>query len=281
MFQTVGIVSKLNRKQAIQLASSISEALNRRRLQVRLEPGLAKQLNKPSLATPIESMKTDLVITIGGDGTILRTCLKLPKPEPPILAINMGSRGFLTEASPRNAIAAINQTLKGKYRLEHITKLASYVGKKRLPDALNEVSITSLAPAKLLKMHIWKDGQPVGYCHSDGAVVASQAGSTGYSLSAGGPVVDPDVSAFVFTPIAPLTVFHPIVFSMNSTIHIELQKQRKAVIIVDGHFQVETTPESSRVTISKSENDTTFIRLRGDFYQRLKSRLLFSEGRRP
>lgn len=279
MFKTVGVVSKLDRKQTLQLADKIADTLLAKKLQVRLEPSLAKHLEKPDLATPLEKMKTDLIITIGGDGTILRTCLRLPKPEPPILAINMGSRGFLTEVAPRDALQALNRALEGKYKLERTTKLASYLGETQLPDALNEVSMTSLAPAKLLKMRVWKDGELVGDCRSDGAVVASPTGSTGYSLSAGGPVIDPEVGAFVFTPIAPLTVFHPIVFSAKSTIHVDLQRGRKAIIIVDGHFQIETSPEQSRVTITKSENETRFIRFTGDFYHRLKSRLLFSEGR--
>ena len=280
MFKTVGVVSKLDRKQALQLADKITDTLLEKKLQVKLETNLAKQMKKPDLATPLERMKTDLIITIGGDGTILRTCLKLPKPEPPVLAINMGSRGFLTEVSPRDALIALDRVLEGKYTLERNTKLASYLGDMRLPDALNEVSMTSLAPAKLLKMRVWRDGELVGDCHSDGAVVASPTGSTGYSLSAGGPVIDPEVGAFVFTPIAPLTVFHPIVFSAKSTIHVELQKDRKAIVIVDGDFQTETSPEQSRVTILKSENDTRFVRFTGDFYHRLKGRLLFSEGRR-
>jgi len=280
VFKTVGIISRLDRKQSLQLANGIVKTLQAKGLQVKLEASLAKHLEKPDLAIPLEKMKTDLIVTIGGDGTILRTCLKLPKPEPPILAINMGARGFLAEVPPKDGMKAINQTLKGDYKLERTAKLASYLGKKRLPDALNEVSITSLAPAKLLRMHVWKDSELVGECQSDGAVVASQTGSTGYSLSAGGPVIDPDVQAFVFTPIAPLTVFHPIVFSADSTIHVDLRRPKRAVIVIDGHFQAETTPELSRVTISKSEYESNFIRFTGDFYHRLKGRLLFSEGRR-
>ncbi len=280
MFKTVGVVSRLERKKALQLADRVVDALIAKKLEVKLEPSLAKQLQKQDLATPLGKMKTDLVVAIGGDGTILRTCLKLPKPEPPILAINMGVRGFLTEVAPQEALKAIDQTLKGNYKTEHMIKLASQLGTNRLPDALNEVSITSLAPAKLLKMSIWKNSELVGDCQSDGAVIASQTGSTGYSLSAGGPVIDPNVQAFVFTPIAPLTVFHPIVFSTNSTIHIELQRPKKAVIVIDGHYQTETTPQLSRITITKSKYESTFIRFTGDFYHRLKGRLLFSQGRR-
>lgn len=279
MIKSVGVVGRVDRKQALQLAAKIVSALEAKRMRIRLEPNLAKRLQKPSLTTSLEKMKADLIVTIGGDGTILRTCLQLLKPEPPILAVNMGARGFLAEVAPSEALSALNQTLKGDYKLERTTKLASYLGKTRLPDALNEVSITSLAPAKLLNMRIWKDKELVGQCQSDGAVVASQTGSTGYSLSAGGPVIDPEVQAFVFTPIAPLTVFHPIVFSANSTIHVQLERPKRAVIVIDGHYQAKTMPKLSRITIRKSEHVTSFVRFTGDFYNRLKGRLLFSQGR--
>jgi NAD+ kinase len=279
VFKTVGVVCRLDRKKALQLADRVVDSLQAKKLDVKLEHNLAKQLRKQDLATPLGKMKTDLVIIMGGDGTILRTCLKLPKPEPPILAVNLGVRGFLTEVAPQDTLKAIDQTLKGNYRTDHVIKLASQLGETKLPDALNEVSITSLAPAKLLRMSIWKNSELVGECHSDGAVVASQTGSTGYSLSAGGPVIDPNVQAFVFTPIAPLTVFHPIVFSAESTIHIELQKPKKAVIVIDGHYQIETTSQLSCITITKSKYESTFIRFTGDFYHRLKGRLLFSQGR--
>jgi NAD+ kinase len=279
VFKTAGVIGRVDRKQAVELAAKIVHSLEAKRVSVKLEPNLAKHLRRLELATHLSKMETDLVVTIGGDGTILRTCLQLPKPEPPILAVNMGARGFLAEVTPSECLRALDRTLKGDYRLERTTKLASVIGKKRLPDALNEVSFTSLAPAKLLSMRIWKDEELVGQCQSDGAVVASQTGSTGYSLSAGGPVIDPEVQAFVFTPIAPLIVFHPIVFSANSTIHVELERPKKAVIVIDGHYQIETSPELSRITITKSEFVTSFVRFQGDFYHRLKGRLLFSQGR--
>jgi len=279
VFKTVGVVSRVDRKQALQLAAKIASTLETQKLRIKLEPKLAKHIQKSDYATPLERMKTDLIVTIGGDGTILRTCLQLPKPEPPILAINMGARGFLAEVAPADALKALDRTLKGDYKLERTTKLALYLGKTRLPDALNEVSITSLAPAKLLSMRIWKNNELVGECQSDGAVVASQTGSTGYSLSAGGPVVDPSVKGFVFTPIAPLTVFHPIVFSTDSKIRVELARPKRAIIVIDGHFQAETTPQLSHIIVTKSEYESSFVRFRSDFYHRLKSRLLFSQGR--
>jgi len=280
LVKSVGVVSRVDKKEALQLATKLLEHLTAKGQKVKLEPKLAERISKPNLAVPLEKMRTDLIVTVGGDGTILWACLKLPKPEPPILAINMGVRGFLAEVSPEEGLRAVDKTLKGDYTLERYMKLASFFWKERLPDALNEVLITSQTPAKLLYMRILKDNSPVAECRSDGAVIASQVGSTGYSLSAGGPVLDPEVNAFVLTPICPLTVFHPIVFSAKSTVSVELLKPKRAVVVVDGHYQAETSPKNSRITVTKSEHESSFIRFREDFYHRLKGRLLFSRGER-
>lgn len=280
MVKKVGIVSRVDKKEALKLVSKMIRHLETKDLAVMLDPRLTKHANRPDLSTPLEKMQVDLVVTIGGDGTILRTCLQLPKPEPPILAINMGVRGFLAEVKPREALKALDRFFSGDFTMEHYMKLASYIGETRLPDALNELVFASRAPAKLLHMRLWKEDLPVAECRSDGAVVATQVGSTAYSLSAGGPVVDPDIKAFVFTPIAPLTVFHPIVFSAESTLDVELLSPKRAVVVIDGHYQTETGPKKSRITVTKSEHESRFVRFREDFYHRLKGRLLFSRGER-
>ena len=278
VFHTVGLVARVDKKKALDLAVKLSRYIEKKGLTVFLESALAKHAKKLDASKPLEKMKTDLVITVGGDGTILNTCLQIPKPEPPVLAINMGVRGFLTEVMPKDAFEAVDKCLEGSFALERCFKLASFIGKKRLPDALNEVFITSLAPAKLLHMRIWKNGEPVADCRSDGAVIASQVGSTGYSLSAGGPVLDPELDAFVFTPICPLTVFHPIVFSAKSSVSVELLNPKRAFVVVDGHYKVEMNPKEARITVVKSEYESSFVRFREDFYRRLISRLLFSRG---
>lgn len=279
MFQTVGLVARVDRKKALDLAVKLTRYLEKKRITVFLEPALAKHAEKMKASTPLEKMKTDLIITVGGDGTILNTCLKVPKPEPPILGVNMGVRGFLTEVMPKDTFRAIDNCLEGNFTLEHCFKLASFIGKERLPDALNEVFITSLAPAKLLHMRVWKNEMPVADCRSDGAVIASQVGSTGYSLSAGGPVLDPELDGFVFTPICPLTVFHPIVFSAKASISIELLNPKKAHVVVDGHHKVKMTPKEARIKVIKSEHESSFVRFEDGFYRRLKGRLLFARGK--
>ena len=274
----MGIVARVDRKGAMKFAAKLIAHLEEKGLSVFLEPKLAERTKKADNALPLEKMKTDLIITVGGDGTILRTCLLIPKPEPPILAINMGVRGFLAEVTPKEGLNAVDRCLEGRFTLERCMKLTSFIGDVRLPDALNEVFITSSTPAKLLYARIWKDGTAVAECRADGMVVASQVGSTGYSLSGGGPVLDPEVDAFVLTPVCPLTVFHPIVFSAESAISIELLKPKRAVVVIDGHFKTRIEPKHPRITITKSEYESSFVRFKGDFYHRLKGRLLFSRG---
>ena len=280
LFNSIGIVARTDRKDALQLARKLVAHLEAKKLNVFLEPELAENIKQPKLSTPLEKMHPEMLITIGGDGTILRTCLGIPKPEPPILAVDIGVRGFLTEVKPNKTVQAVDNCLRGKFILEHYTKLASSVEGKRLPDALNEVLISPDAPVKLLYSKIWVDKIPVAQCVADAVMVASQVGSTGYSLTAGGPVLDPRMDAFVLTPICPLAVFHPMIFPASSTVTVEVTKPQKTFVVVDGQHRKALETENPRLTVSKSEHLTTFIRFRKNFYRRLESRMLFYRGGR-
>jgi NAD+ kinase len=275
--KTVGIVARIDRKEALNLASKLADRFKNEGFNILLEPNLAKHLNRVEGSTPIENMKTNLIVTIGGDGTILRTCLRLSKPEPPILAIDMGVRGFLTEISPKSALEAVDKYLKGAYTVEHYSKLASFIGDTRLPDALNEVFVTSRHLAKLLHVRIRKDNKPIADCRADGVIISSQVGSTGYTVSAGGPILDPDLDAFVLTPVCPITFMRPIVFSSGSQVTVELLKPKVAKLVIDGDYQKLMDEKESSILIKKSEYESSFIRFGSHFYQRLKARLLFSK----
>ena len=278
VFNSVGLVARVDRKEALELAKELVDHLEAKGRPVFLEPKLAKNIGKLDAALSLKEMRVDLIITVGGDGTILRTCLLLPKPEPPILAINMGERGFLAEVPPKQGIMAVDKCLAGEFTLEHYTKLASFVDDASLPDALNEVFITTDAPAKLLYAKIMKDSIPISECRADGVIIASQVGSTGYSLSAGGPVLDPDANAFVLTQVCSLSIFRSIVFSASSKIVVEVVRPRRAVVVIDGHYRREIGVYKKLVTITKSENKSSLIRFKGNFYRRLQGRLLYPGG---
>jgi len=272
----VGIVARTDRKEAISVAAQIVDRFENEKFSILMEHSLAVLLKRHSSSTPLEKMRADLIVTIGGDGTILRTCLRIPKPEPPILAVDMGVRGFLTEVTPKKSLEAIERYLKGNYTIERCSKIASFIGDERLPDALNEVFVTSRHLAKLLHVRIRKDGVTIMDCRADGVIIASQVGSTGYAFSAGGPIIDPDLDAFVLTPVCPITFIRPIVFSSSSEVALELLKPKNAMVVIDGDYHKEIGEDAPLITIKKSEHASSFIRFKDSFYHRLKARLLFS-----
>ena len=275
VFKSVGLVARFDRKTAIKLAEDLAKYSKEKKLEVYVEDTLAEKMSTKEKRTPLEKMKTDFIITIGGDGTILRTCVSIPKPEPPILAINMGVRGFLTEVEPKQAFAAVDKCLKGQFTIEKCMKLSITADDIKFPDALNEVLISAGEPAKLLYARILKDREPILNCQADGLMVATQTGSTGYSLSAGGPVLDPGVNAFVLTPICALSVFRSIVFPASSSLTVDVIRPRKVLIVVDGHHRQIISSKIPGLTITRSKYETSFIRFKENFYNRLRSRLLF------
>jgi NAD+ kinase len=275
VFKTAGIVARYDKKQALKLAEELAEYLKNKGLEVYMEDTLTGKLNAPRKMVPLARMKTDFIITIGGDGTILRTCISAPKPEPPILAVNMGVRGFLTEVEPKAARTAVERTLKGDFKIEKCVKLAVSTDGETMPDALNDVVISAGEPSKILYTQILKDDKPILKCQADGLIVSTQTGSTGYSLSAGGPVLDSEVDAFVLTPICSLTVFRSLVFPADSKVTIEAIRPKEMLVLIDGNYRQLVKPKTHTLTITRSKNVTSFIRFKDDFYHRLRSRLLF------
>jgi len=275
LFKTVGLVSRFDQKQALKLAEELAEFLTKKGLKVYVEDSLANIVSCKEEFVPLAEMKTDFIVTIGGDGTILRTAISIPKPDTPILAINMGVRGFLTEVEPQSAYEAIERTLKGDYKIEKSTKMAVTAGKENLPDALNDVVISTGEPSKILYAEICKNSKPILKCQADGLIIGTQTGSTGYSLSAGGPVLDCEVDAFVLTPICSLTVFHSLVFPTDSTLTFNVLRPEKMLVLIDGNYRKMISTDKLVVTVTRSKNVTSFIRFESNFYDRLRNRLLF------
>jgi len=270
----VGIVSKFDRIKALNFVDTIVEHVLSRNLSIVLESKLANIKKMLQYSCPMNQMKTDFIVTIGGDGTILKTCLSIPEPETPILSINMGRRGFLTEVSPTNACGAIDSYLNGDYYLEKCMKISTTVNDVTLPDALNEVLIASKTPSKMISLNIMKNQEVLAYL-VDGLIISTPTGSTAYSLSAGGPVIDPKLEAFVVTPINSIVPASPIVFPSYDTIEVKLKKPDKALLVIDGQENLGLTRKNV-IKIRKSGHQAVFIRFRENFYTRLKKRLFIS-----
>ncbi|MDR0492447.1 MAG: NAD(+)/NADH kinase [Nitrososphaerota archaeon] len=274
MFKSVGLVSRYDKNQALKLSDTLAEYLTKKGLKVYIDDSLAGKITSKEQFIPLADMNTDFIITIGGDGTILRAAMNAPKPDTPLLTINMGVRGFLTEIEPQDACAAVDRILNDDYHIEKSTKMAVCAGKETLPDALNDVVISTGEPSKILYADICKDGKPILKCQADGLIISTQTGSTGYSLSAGGPVLDPTVDAFVLTPICSLTVFHSLVFPADSNLTFNVLKE-KMLVLIDGNYRKQITTDELTLNVTKSKNVTSFIRFETSFYDRLRNRLLF------
>jgi NAD+ kinase len=275
VFKSVGIVARYDKKQALNLAGKLAEYLKSKNLEVYVEDTLAGKLDVQEKTIPLTKMKTDFIITIGGDGTILRTSIAISKPEPPMLSINMGVRGFLTEVPPKKALEAVEKCLQGEYKIEKCAKLAMFTDECVIPDALNDIVVSAGEPSKILYTQIFKDEEPILKCQADGLIMSTQTGSTGYSLSAGGPVLDPDVDAFILTPICALTVFHSLIFPADSKVTIQAIRPKDVLVLVDGNYRQRVMQKNSTLTITRSKNVSSFIRFKDDFYNRLRSRVLF------
>ncbi len=275
LFKSVGLTARFDKKAAIKLVENLAKYLKEKGLNVYIEDTLANKMGTKENSIALEKMKTDFIVAIGGDGTILRTCASIPKPEPPILAINMGVRGFLTEVEPKQAFLAIDRCLKKEFEIEKCMKLSTTADDTKFPDALNEVLIVADEPVKLLYTRILKDKKPILNSQADGLMVSTQTGSTGYSLSAGGPVLDSEVDAFVLTSICALSVFRSIVFPADSSLTVEVARPRKIMVIIDGQFRKIVSSKLPNITVTRSKYETSFIRFKENFYHRLRSRLLF------
>ena len=256
----VGLISRLDDQRALEVAGTLAKQLRKRGVTVITELELAKR-GRLGGGKNLSDMRADLIVTVGGDGTVLKTCMTIPEPETPILAVNMGRRGYLTEVEPSKALGAIDLFMRGKYRLEKRAKLAVHLNGTPVVDALNELVVSSGSPSKMLDIELGIDTEQLLPFRGDGMIVSTPTGSTAYALSAGGPLVEPLVDAFVITFICPLAFLRPIVVAMNRSISIQLADPRlKALVVADGRFQ-RGLDNDVKLTLCKAKHSSVFVRI--------------------
>lgn len=273
MFKRIGIVSRVDLNEALKLANEIAGYLSRRKIEVILEEELAKAL-KLNLGRAITEMDADLILTIGGDGTILKTCMNIPRPETPILSIDMGRRGYLTEVPPERAFKAIDDCLAGRYSLEEHSKLSVFHEGKFLVDGLNEALIASKAPFKMLNFDVVAGDSKLVELRADGLIIATPTGSTAHAFSAGGPILETSLNALDLVFICPLKAIRSIVVSDELEVKVKVSDEKLgATVVVDGCYRREIPP-SSTVSVRKSKRKAVFVRFETKFLSRRLSRLV-------
>ncbi len=227
----------------------------------------------PQGREPIEQMRVDVIVAIGGDGTFLSVLQRTPVP---LLAINAGTVGVLAEVDGRDldAIdAALDRLVHGFYFVEDRMKLAVQTGDGVAPDASNEVVVHCARAAKMGHFEIALDGRPFGRIRADGIILATPTGSTAYALSALGPIVEPSVEGIVAVAIAPFrAVARAIVIDPLRTVTIRpLPTGASAVAVIDGHFE-RPIPADGSVVVYRSPRQGRFVRFGAPHFLRLRGK---------
>lgn len=226
----------------------------------------------------------DVVISYGGDGTLLRTAGRVGDKGYPILGINAGRLGFLTSVSHGEIGKSIERLHKGEYTIEERSLIEVCADGKRLknyPYALNEIAVMKHDSSSMMTIETTLNGKDSIVYQADGLIVAAPSGSTGYSLSVGGPIIAPDADVMVLTPIAPHSLsMRPLVVNDNTQIDIKVNsRSHNFLIAIDGRN--ESCSESSRLTIKKAPYRQRIIRSIGSsFIQNLRDKMMWGADTR-
>lgn len=219
----------------------------------------------------IEDMDVDMMVTVGGDGTILRA---LQHSKAPIFGINAGDLGFLTVVSEEELEEGIDNLLQGHYEIEQRTKLQTTVGGQRMPDAINEAVVHTAHVAKIRHFQVSVDGEIALNVRADGIVVATPTGSTCYAMSLGGPLVDPRVEALVITPMAPFKfAARPVVVPASSRITLKVVRPKECVVVVDGQQELPMAGNET-VEFQVAQDKARFVSFGKGFYARTREKLM-------
>lgn len=226
-----------------------------------------------------DSFTADIAISFGGDGTLLRTAGRIGRKNIPILGINAGRLGFLTTTSNEDIDYVIGKIHKGEYDVEQNTVIEAVTSGGRLknyPFALNEIAVMKHDSSSMMTLEVTLNGEDRIIYQADGLIVAAPSGSTGYSLSVGGPIIAPDANVLVLTPIAPHSLSaRPLVINDNTAIEIKVNsRSHNFLIALDGRN--ESCDESTTIKVRKADYKQLIIRRQEHtFIQNLQEKLMW------
>ena len=275
--QRVGVHWNSSKQMGLGVARKLVSALSKRKVDISVNLSLGIALAMPELQVD-NFDRCQLLIVLGGDGTILSALDHAISHDIPILGVNLGRLGFLTEIETSNMDdSVIDRVLAEEYALDaRMTMQVDGYDNQRF-FALNDIVISRSAPSvRIMSLEYEANGTLVDRISGDGLIVATATGSTAYSLSAGGPVVLPGLDCFVLTPVCPHTLnARPVVVSSNDRITVRMLDDRGgAQAVLDGRKAISLTRENPEITISRSARQARFVRLEDrNFFGLLRSKL--------
>ena len=290
-FSTIGLIGHLNNERAVYSIKRLIRFLQQRNKAFVLEAETAALITDAGMvagAQQIMDMETlgqvcDLVIVVGGDGSLLRGARALAQYQVPLLGVNRGRLGFLTDITPEDIENKVEEVLSGKFTSEKRFLLDMEVMRAGqlidTADALNDVVLHPGKFIHMLQFEIYVDGVFVTSQRSDGVIVATPTGSTAYSLSVGGPLMHPAIGGWVMAPIAPHTLSNrPIVLPESSEISIEIVAGR----YVSANFDMQSLADlilGDRIVVKRSEHRVRFLHPAGwNYFDTLRKKMHWNEG---
>lgn len=277
--KTIGLIINSYKEQIVQIGQQVIAKLQEQHVHVLAMGEEADALCISAVSTDQFCQQAQLVLVIGGDGTMLRAARTVYGVEIPILGINQGYLGFLTEVEVEHLDQALEQLLTGNYRVERRMMLNAVVYRDgnciANVNALNDMVVTKGALSRIIRTKLYLDDQMVEQHYGDGLIFSTPTGSTGYSLSAGGPIVYPSVDVCIVAPICSHSLIsRPMIFSPDHTLTVHMESVgAPAMLTVDGQNGVELQ-QGDLIYIRKASHDTCLIVLeQRNFFAVLQGKL--------
>jgi len=282
--QRVGIIANPEKPRCRALVKRAAQALRAAKRTVVCDPdtlSIAPGVCPKAASVQDLARECDLLLVVGGDGTMLRVAREIAGSNTPILGINAGNLGFLTSIRPDALADSLTEVVRGHFTIEERALLEATVkldSGSSLQIALNDFVLSRGITSRLIELEVSVNGELLTRYRCDGFIASSPTGSTAYSLAAGGAIVSPDTEALTLTPICPHTLsIRPVVVSLQSTVCVRLVSSRlNAILAADGQQQTELSPGNT-VTIRRSARSVKSLRLKGGtFFSTLRQKLGWS-----
>ncbi|NLI73977.1 MAG: hypothetical protein GX369_04305 [Euryarchaeota archaeon] len=263
----IGITANSDVPEAIKVGRKVINKLENENIV--LESGIARLFGREGM--PIEEMNVDVLVTVGGDGTILRS---LQKTSAPIFGVNAGVLGFLAEVNEDELDLGLRRLLDKQFFVEERIKLKTMLSGRRLPDATNEAVVHTAHVAKIRHFNVFVDDQLAMDVRADGIIVSTPTGSTCYAMAVGAPIVDPRVDAFIIAPMAPFKFgARPMVIPSSSRVSIRMVRPKPCLCVIDGQQEISMEGDEG-ISFSLAEQHARFIRFERAFYRKTREKLV-------
>jgi NAD+ kinase len=281
--KAVGMVVRRERPRAIAIARELAGWLRSRHLATLAEPEVAAQLGAEPVEREVMASRADLIVVLGGDGTLLSIARLVGERETPILGINLGGLGFLTEITTDEAQATLSRVLSGDYEVDRRITLEATVEAhadgarvvhRESFRALNDVVINKRALGRMLELNVTAAGQRLTSYRADGLIMATPTGSTAYALSAGGPIVFPSLEIVVLAPICPHTLSNrPVVLPDSFEFEVRVKTDDNgAMLTVDGQ-QTARVGSNDALRVRRGKHPVALVRSPHSYFEIWRNKL--------